>query len=144
LASTVIAAPLVLAACGGSSNPTTASAPAEDEVLAAALKAEQEIIALYDAVIANPDTVGAAVELLRAIRDQHAEHAAAFGGDAGEASAPAIDAGGALRALIRAEKGVRASHAAAAATAGSADLVRLLTVVAASESMHAGSLKKAR
>lgn len=102
---------------------------------------EQEIIALYDAVLAKPDGLGDAGPLLQQIRDQHAEHLAAFGGS-GDGAAPTVGANP-LVALRKAERTLAAAHAAAAATASGEDVTRLLTVVGASESMHAVAIKKA-
>lgn len=135
----VAAGPLVLAACSGSAS-SDPSSPADDDVAASAAAREQEIIALYDAVLAKPDGLGDAGALLQQIRDQHAEHLAAFGGS-GDASAPAVGANP-LASLRKAERALAAAHASAAKSASGEDVIRLLTVVGASESMHAVAIKK--
>lgn len=135
------AGPIVLVGCSSSASSSDASAPADDDVTSAAAAREASIIALYDAVLAKPDGLGDAGPLLQTIRDQHAEHLAAFGGG-GDAAAPSVSAN-ALGSLRKAERALAKDHATAAATAGGEDVVRLLTVVAASESMHAVAIKKA-
>ena len=138
----VAAAPLALVACRSSASSSDTATPADEDVAMSAASREAAIIALYDAALAKPDGLGDAAPLLQTIRDQHAEHLAAFGGGGDGGSAPALSSN-ALAGLRKAERKLAADHAAAAQTSAGEDVTRLLTVVAASESMHAVAIKKA-
>ena len=122
----------VLAACtsdGGEGGPD-----AGDVASGAALR-EADIIARYDAFLAdNPGSP------LAFIRDQHAEHLAAFGG--GDVTPLADDVTVTVTDLAAAEKALSREHAAAAAAGGEPDSVRLLTVVAAAEASHHAYLRR--
>lgn len=132
----------------GPTDPTAPpSADVDRDVVTAAIAGEQQLIATYDAAIAAYPALAAT---LAPIREQHIAHADALGSVAppapGEATgSPGTAPGGgsaatALEALAQTERTAAEARTRECAEATVSDTVRLLALIAASESSHAEAL----
>lgn len=128
-----------LSGCSNPHVPIIGLPDADDEHRLSTARSEQDLIALYSAVIAtNP---GLAREL-KPIREQHMEHLEAVTGDMdipGSSNVPTPVKGSrseALKRLVRAERSAAKARTEAAVAADDGDLARLLAQIGSSESAH--------
>jgi hypothetical protein len=134
-----------LTACSSSAEPgPTATAPAPATVASAAAAQENELVALYDLVIAAFPALAAA---LAPLGDQHRAHAASLDTTAAvlpsPTSAPA-SADEALAALIAAERRAMRQRVDSCVEADEPGLARTLAFIAASEGSHVPALRALR
>ena len=102
------------------------------------IRDEWSLVALYDAALAaqpNPE--------LSALRDQHAEHAAALGSASPPSASSSAPPAPSRTALAESEASAAKQRAQACEMAADTDLARLLALIAASEAGHAAFLKRA-
>lgn len=136
-----------LAACSGSEEPDPATPTTLPATIATAVAArEQELVSLYDAIIAAfPDLAGP----LQPIRDQHGQHAAALDPSSAASPSPTAtevpeDADQAIATLLRAERRAMRERIDACVEAEDVGLARTLAFVAASEGSHVPALRELR
>lgn len=146
-AALVLIAGVGVAACspgpdGGDVTPTPdVDAGVLDEVIAR----EWTLVALYDAALSSQP--GLAAELA-ALREQHVEHAAAFGSPAAPSATASVrpttatDAASVTRLLADAEMVAARERAEACQAVSGRESARLLALIAASEAGHAAFLRR--
>lgn len=100
---------------------------------------ELALVAAYDAAIADG---GKDVEVLRRIRDEHAEHLRGLGWQNASASPSAsAQAAPGKAALLRAERRAARQRADGARDASDTEQAQILALIAASESQHVAILE---
>lgn len=138
---------VALSGCGGDSpagtsgspSATHQAAPAPDVIRSEVARAERELLAAYDSVIAQFPELR---PMLEPIRTQHADHLAAMGVDGPDASPEALAATAelAVAALRSAERQAAAARRASCIACTAPDLTRTLALIAASEQSHVPAL----
>lgn len=136
-----------LAACSSTDEPGPATPSALPATISTAVAAqEQDLVALYDAIIAAFPALGAPLQV---IRDQHGQHAATLDPSSSPSPAPTSqdlpeDENAAVAALVTAERRAMRQRIDACVEASEAGLARTLTFIAASEGSHVPALRDLR
>lgn len=138
-------AALALAGCDRAGRQTTTDSPPAPEPTTTdpSLAAELAVLAAYDAYLAGPSARQR--RRIGQLRDQHADHVVALGGQIPALPEPGTADEGAgkwgLARLTALQRRVASQHRQAAAADGDSDRAALLCVIAASEAQHVAVLE---
>lgn len=137
----------LLAACSSSAEPGPESSSQLPATVSAAVAAqEQELVALYVAVIAAYPVLGPSIA---PIADQHRQHATSLGASSSPSPSPTATelpetADEALAALMSAERQAMRQRIDSCVEADEPGLARTLAFIAASEGSHVPALRDLR